>query len=33
LAFVSSWIAGGLYIAVAAMWLIPDRRLEEVIGR
>ena len=28
LAFVSQWIAGGLYVAVAVMWLIPDRRIE-----
>lgn len=31
LAFVSPWLAGGLYIAVAAMWLIPDRRIEKVM--
>lgn len=28
LAFVSPWIAGGLYVFVAVMWLIPDRRIE-----
>ena len=28
LAFVSVWISGALYIGVAAMWLIPDRRIE-----
>ncbi len=28
LAFVSPWIAGGLYLAVALMWLAPDRRIE-----
>lgn len=27
LAFVNRWIAVGLYVVVAAMWLIPDRRL------
>jgi uncharacterized membrane protein len=27
-AFLSSWIAGGLYAFVALMWLIPDRRIE-----
>lgn len=32
LAFVSRWISLGLYIAVALMWLIPDRRLESVAG-
>lgn len=29
LAFVSPWISGTLYIAVALMWLIPDRRIEK----
>lgn len=27
-AFLSPWIAGGLYALVALMWLIPDRRIE-----
>jgi uncharacterized membrane protein len=27
-AFVNRWIAIGLYVLVALMWLIPDRRLE-----
>jgi uncharacterized membrane protein len=27
LAFVNRWIALGLYVVVALMWLIPDRRL------
>ena len=31
LAFVSSWIAGGLYVAVAIMWLIPDQRIEKTL--
>ena len=31
LAFVSSWIAGGLYVAVAVIWLIPDRRIERTL--
>ncbi|HQW29096.1 MAG: DUF1211 domain-containing protein [Verrucomicrobiales bacterium] len=31
LAFVSPWIAMGLYAAVALMWLIPDRRIERVL--
>lgn len=26
LAFVSPWISYGLYVAVALMWLVPDRR-------
>jgi uncharacterized membrane protein len=28
LAFVRWWIADALYVVVAAMWLVPDRRLE-----
>jgi uncharacterized membrane protein len=28
LAFLSPWIADAFYVAVAAMWLIPDRRIE-----
>jgi uncharacterized membrane protein len=28
LAFVSSWIAIALYVLVALMWFVPDRRLE-----
>lgn len=28
--WISEWIAGGLYIAVALIWLTPDRRIEQV---
>lgn len=31
LAFVSRWIALGLYVFVALMWLVPDRRIESVV--
>jgi uncharacterized membrane protein len=31
LAFVNSWLAFGLYILVAVIWLVPDRRIELVI--
>jgi uncharacterized membrane protein len=31
LAFVSPWIASGIYILVAMMWLVPDRRIEKVV--
>ena len=31
LAFVSPWLAAALYALVAAMWLIPDRRLERAL--
>jgi uncharacterized membrane protein len=30
LAFVSRWIAVGIYVFVALMWLVPDRRIESV---
>jgi uncharacterized membrane protein len=33
LAFVTSWVAGGLYALVAVMWLIPDRRIEATLVR
>lgn len=33
LAFVSQWIAGALYVTVAAMWLIPDKRIESRIRK
>lgn len=26
--YVSQWVAGGLYVAVALIWLVPDRRIE-----
>ncbi|WP_445635181.1 TMEM175 family protein [Nostoc sp. DSM 114161] len=31
LAFVNSWLACALYILVAVMWLIPDRRIEKTL--
>jgi uncharacterized membrane protein len=31
LAFVRSWLACALYILVAVMWLIPDRRIERTL--
>ena len=33
LAFVSVWISGLLYVAVALIWLVPDRRIENKIGQ
>src|SRR6266403_2458772 len=33
LAFVRSWLACGLYILVAVMWLVPDRRIERKIAQ
>ena len=32
LAFVNEWISLTLYATVAVMWLIPDRRIERVMG-
>ena len=29
LAFVQWWLAFGLYCVVAAMWVVPDRRIEK----
>jgi uncharacterized membrane protein len=33
LAFVSPWIASGLYVFVALIWFIPDRRIERVLEK
>jgi uncharacterized membrane protein len=33
LASVKAWIAGAGYVMVAAMWLIPDRRIERNLER
>ncbi len=31
LAFVNEWISMGLYVAVAALWFVPDRRIESAL--
>jgi hypothetical protein len=31
LAFVSAWLSVAIYVLVAAMWLIPDRRIEKLL--
>jgi uncharacterized membrane protein len=31
LAFVNEWIADAIYVLVAAMWLVPDRRIESKV--
>jgi uncharacterized membrane protein len=31
-AFFKPWIAGGIYVFVALMWLVPDRRIERMLG-
>jgi len=30
---LSTWIAEAIYVAVAMIWLIPDRRIENVLSR
>ncbi|MCI0707393.1 MAG: TMEM175 family protein [Ignavibacteriae bacterium] len=32
LAFVNHWIANGIYVFVALMWLIPDKRIERTLA-
>ena len=32
-AFVQPWVSIALYITVATMWLVPDRRIESVVRR
>jgi uncharacterized membrane protein len=31
-AFVHEWIAGALYVLVALIWIVPDRRIERAMG-
>jgi len=31
IAFVERWVAMGLYVAVAVIWFVPDRRIEKVL--
>ena len=31
LSFLNPWIASGIYVLVATLWLIPDRRIERVL--
>src|SRR4030095_1904209 len=31
-AFYYPWIAGGIYILVALIWLVPDKRIERIIN-
>jgi uncharacterized membrane protein len=33
LAFVRSWLACALYVLVAVMWLVPDRRIEKTVAQ
>lgn len=31
-AFIQPWMAGMIYLLVAMMWLVPDRRIERGLG-
>lgn len=33
LAFVSPWLSGALYVLVALMWLVPDRRVARALAQ
>jgi uncharacterized membrane protein len=33
LAFVNAWISSGIYVLVALLWLIPDRRIERELAK
>jgi uncharacterized membrane protein len=33
LAYVSSWISNGLFVLVALIWLVPDRRIERALKK
>ena len=33
LAFVNQWLSDALYLLVAVMWLIPDRRIEHALAK
>ena len=33
LAFVSPWVSMAVYVLVAVLWLVPDQRIGNVIGR
>ncbi len=30
--FVAPWLAGAIYVGVALLWLVPDKRIERAIG-
>jgi uncharacterized membrane protein len=32
LSLFSAWVSVGLYVLVAVMWLVPDRRIEKTVG-
>jgi uncharacterized membrane protein len=32
LSFVNAWIANAIYVLVAIMWIVPDRRIEKILA-
>ena len=32
LAFVNQWISDAIYVTVALIWLVPDRRIESILS-
>jgi len=32
LAFLSSWLSMAIYVSVALMWVVPDRRIERILA-
>jgi hypothetical protein len=32
MAFVSRWVSLGIYVLVALIWLIPDKRIERMLA-
>ncbi|HWH70476.1 MAG TPA: hypothetical protein VNT26_13900, partial [Candidatus Sulfotelmatobacter sp.] len=32
LSFLNPWIGSGIYVLVALLWFIPDRRIERVVA-
>jgi uncharacterized membrane protein len=32
-AFIHEWISGGIYVFIAFMWLIPDKRIERIFKK
>jgi uncharacterized membrane protein len=33
MAFFNRWVAGAIYVLVALIWFVPDRRIESVFGK
>jgi uncharacterized membrane protein len=31
-AFFNQWVSGAIYVLVALMWLIPDKRIERIVN-